>query len=315
MAPHINLITQLPKSGHAIVGIIVNSTAILACLAGVANFVYFGRANKFTTTILCLIFLNAYGALFQTVVMVYLYSDTGTLGPLIARNWMYPINTMLLNLLQLEVYAVFNAGLIRLPLFSRENMPKIRGVAVLIMIVLCGAIFWEGILFTYGDNALVSAYSAFGPLIYCVLVVVWGVTQNIFILRKVQGHIDSLISNDSAGTNTSSATKTRGARYIQALIGLLILLDFIAFACFGASMMADGPVGTIAHVNYLALQQISFSCGGLHMVGETVAFEMIAGQFRKHSSGGSNSTRSRTLGSKSNLSTGSMISSPPPTKG
>ncbi|KAI8928092.1 hypothetical protein BC831DRAFT_449783 [Entophlyctis helioformis] len=277
--------------------------AALASVYGAAKFTLFALKNRFTPTIVSLIVLNGMALLMQLVMMAYVYSDEDNPSAFIARNWLFTWSVCLLNLLQLQVYNVFNGGIFQTSFFHTQNMPYIRAAAVLFMLLTCFPILGEGILYPHDNKHVLSKYAGVGSAFYTSVVSLWGIVQNLFILKRVQEHIARLHSIDSgtvSGTGSGSGTgqKISGGRTIQLLTLAMFAVDLLSLTSFVIAFGVNGPTGTSASRTHYSLHQIGLAIVGFHMVGETVLFEQIAAQFRRGSSGDSRTatqTHSRTL--------------------
>ncbi|KAI8923905.1 hypothetical protein BC831DRAFT_468391 [Entophlyctis helioformis] len=267
--------------------------AIVFGAYGIGNFVALGLKHHFTRTIISLIVINIFNILLQTLQLLYLYLPAETLWVYTARNWMYPTSICLLNLLQLEIFA---------------NMVYLRSVTISIMAASSLGCFVSPFIWGFDEPKGVRLYSSIGPAVYASLVALWGISQNLVILHKVQDHIKGLASNES-----SSQSKKAGGRVIQAMVLALLLLDIAAVVCFIVSLRYPREYGTPEIVTKYSLQQLSFGIIGTHMFGETFLFDKIAAQFRKHTSGsGSRNKIAGASKSQGSINTLSTAVSPPP---
>ncbi|KAH6560927.1 hypothetical protein BASA61_000028 [Batrachochytrium salamandrivorans] len=112
------------------------------------------------------------------------------------RNIVYPLCVVLLNLLQLEIFNVFNDGLINIRIFQSQNMKWMRLIVILVHLFLCLPTYLQIWLLPYDDTSLATKWGTFGAGVYAILVGIWGVLQNFYILKRIHAHFDSLRSTD-----------------------------------------------------------------------------------------------------------------------
>ncbi|EGF79273.1 expressed protein [Batrachochytrium dendrobatidis JAM81] len=186
---------RIIDSPVAMVALISTGIALLAGVFGTGLFLYRGTENKFTWAILSLVIINFMSVQLQASEIAYVYLPS-SLGTLIWRNVIYQLCVLSLNLLQLEIFAVFNAGLMHVSIFRPDNMKWVRLAAIIVHLLYALPIYLQGWVIPMSDNREIK-WTVYGAALYTLLVGIWGVFQNCYILAKLQAHFAVL--NKSIG--------------------------------------------------------------------------------------------------------------------
>ncbi|KAJ1343377.1 hypothetical protein BSLG_002403 [Batrachochytrium salamandrivorans] len=129
--------------------------SIVTGTTGVWIFISRGLKKKFTPTIISLIVINAMTLMLQASEIVHVYNPYRPVWS-IWRNIVYPLCVVLLNLLQLEIFNVFNDGLINIRIFQSQNMKWMRLIVILVHLFLCLPTYLQIWLLPYDDTSLAT---------------------------------------------------------------------------------------------------------------------------------------------------------------
>ncbi|OAJ38558.1 hypothetical protein BDEG_22466 [Batrachochytrium dendrobatidis JEL423] len=270
---------QVLQMGFPTFSAVISVFAFFVGIYGAHKLIQRGRAKRFTPAIIALIVINLLPVLLQVVEAIYLYHSDRLPGFKTWRNWCYSPSLLLLNLVQLEIMSIFNSSFFRWKVFRLENMPYVQIVAVIVHLVFAGPTYLEGIVYYNQPNLPFGRWCMYGTMAYSFMVVVFGISQNIFLFNRVQQHMDSLRSNEISGYKTTSLQGNR----IRILIVVLIILDITAFTTYVLSVVVGGLKQPGALPGGFALQQCVFAIAGVHQLNNR-----ISRGGNTHRSGGSN---------------------------
>ncbi|KAH6564848.1 hypothetical protein BASA61_000282 [Batrachochytrium salamandrivorans] len=281
MAPRIEPSSVL-EMGFQTFAAALTIVAIVCNLIGTAFIVRRGLRKRFTAAIASLILINIIPVFLQISEALYLYHHERHPGFKTWRNWCFGPSLLLLNIIQLEIVSIFNVGLIQSITFQQENMPYVRMAAVLVHVLFAGPTYFEGIIFVNTPSLPFGRWSMYGTMAYSFMVASFGISQNIFVFRRVQTHINSLSRHSIAGRG---APNTTGARRIRMLLIVVMMLDCTAFVTYILSMAVGGLSTTGATPVGYSMQQCVFAIAGIHQYAESSLFQMIVDQlsFRTNS--------------------------------
>ncbi|EGF81698.1 hypothetical protein BATDEDRAFT_23234 [Batrachochytrium dendrobatidis JAM81] len=184
---HVEII-QFPL---AFFGMLFTALSFITGIVGTIVFIRKGVQKRFTTSIITLIAINLSTILLQLSEVAYVYLPY-TSAALISRNFIYQICVLLLNLIQLEIFRVFNEGLINIKAFRSENMKWIRLAAILVHLICSLPTYLQEWVFPYNLETTATKWANNGSAIYTILVGIWGVLQNLYILKRTRTHFDRL---------------------------------------------------------------------------------------------------------------------------
>ncbi|KAH9250118.1 hypothetical protein BASA81_012070 [Batrachochytrium salamandrivorans] len=186
---------------------------------------------------------------------------------------MVPFGMMILNLLQLEIFAIFNGGLIHWSTLERDNIKWIRCGVIVLHLICTGPCYLSVWAIPVEINNLQSNWTTYGSGLYCGLIALYGIVQDAFILYKVNEHLNRLNSRKIEGASSSSRDLAMTSLIIAALIFVIM-----GVTLFGASVII--PAGGANNLLHFVLMQFSISFVGIHMFVETFLFERIVAKFR-----------------------------------
>ncbi|KAL2913921.1 hypothetical protein HK105_206512 [Polyrhizophydium stewartii] len=164
-------------------------------------------------------------------------APTGVLFAL--RNMWIPLGVLGLNLLQIQVAAVFQGSLIRLSLFERARLP------------------WIGI-------------ASFG--IYTLLVAACGLALNVFLLVSVRRNTPEPVQREDEAATLATIGRDC-VRPLQGLLAFVVVLDVAGLVLFVVSLLFAN--NTEANITFNGLVQISLAFFGFHMNAETVMYDQV----------------------------------------
>ncbi|KAH6578798.1 hypothetical protein BASA61_000027 [Batrachochytrium salamandrivorans] len=282
--------------------------AFFAALYGFGYFVLSGLRRTFTKALIGLAIINLLAAITQVSEVFYVYTEA-SIGTYVWRNIMFVQCALFLNLLQIEIFGVFNGGLIRTNIFKRENMKWVWLYAISFHILCTAPMYLDGWVWEYNESRLLTKWATYGPALYSTIVGIWGISQNLFILQKVHVHTSQISAMSTGSTDTSQEHRRNGARTIRSLIILVLIFDITAVSTFAAASAIGSDVTNTLHY---VLLQMSLSIIGIHLFAETFLFERIVRQFQKRSSTGNsfNGSYNGAEGGAGNRTTVPVIVSP-----
>ncbi|KAL2911401.1 hypothetical protein HK105_209129 [Polyrhizophydium stewartii] len=240
---------HLPLSAEPVVaaGAALAFLALAAALGSMIFFVRRGLTQGFTPAVMALVAVNAFALVLQLFEILHVHISPPAQGLFVLRNIWFALSILGLNLLQIEVAAVFQGSLIRLSWLDRRGLARPR------------------------------IYSNYGIGVYSFIVALCGVGLNIFILLCVRQNVAQRVYRGGK-TPTLDTSRADRARAVQVLVLFVLAFELAAFCSFVSSMFftEDGD----GRLLYFGLIEISLALFGLHMTVETIMFEQVVMIFR-----------------------------------
>ncbi|KAL2920309.1 hypothetical protein HK105_200382 [Polyrhizophydium stewartii] len=267
----------------ATTGIAFAVLAVLAALAATVLLVRRGAALAFTPAVIALAAINVAAALLQLAEALHIYVSPPENAFYVLRNIWLPLCGLALNMLQIQVAAVFQGSVVAWSWLARGSLAKPLIVAFAAHLLCCAPTYLQGWLIPYDNNSLGYKWSTYGAAAYSLLVALCGIALNLLILINIQRYIIDPIRRGAVAKGAISALDAckRAANIIGTIVVIVLVLDVSAFFLFIASTLYS-EVGDQAPAHY-AYAQISLALFGLHMSAETIAFERIVELFKRMS--------------------------------
>ncbi|KAL2911399.1 hypothetical protein HK105_209127 [Polyrhizophydium stewartii] len=231
------------------------AAAILVTICASAFFIRRGVNKGFTPAFVALVTVNVLALALQVAQALRSHTAPPSIGLYILRNFWMALSTLGLNLLQVQVAAVFQGSLIRFSWLEQYRLPWTR----------------------FGPRQ--SSYKLYSILygFYTLFVAMCGVALNTYLLVSVQRNTMQRISKEG-GVLSLATLGSESLRPLQGLIGFVIALDLIACVTYVASIIYLGD--DTKSLSYNCYVQISLAFLGLHMSAETIMFERVVMIFR-----------------------------------
>ncbi|KAL2913961.1 hypothetical protein HK105_206552 [Polyrhizophydium stewartii] len=253
------------------------AAAILMTICASAFFIRRGVNKGFTPAFVALVTVNVLALALQVAQALRSHTAPPSIGLYILRNFWMALSTLGLNLLQVQVAAVFQGSLIRFSWLEQYRLPWTRAAFTAVHIVLCFGMYLSGWVPGFGPRQ--SSYKLYSILygFYTLFVAMCGVALNTYLLVSVQRNTMQRISKEG-GVLSLATLGSESLRPLQGLIGFVIALDLIACVTYVASIIYLGD--DTKSLSYNCYVQISLAFLGLHMSAETIMFERVVMIFR-----------------------------------
>ncbi|KAL2911400.1 hypothetical protein HK105_209128 [Polyrhizophydium stewartii] len=236
---------------------LASASAITSALTA-AYFVRRCMARGPTPAILALICVNVFALVLQIAEALYVH-----IGPTFTG---------------IQVAAVFQGSLIRLPWLDRDRLVQPRLVAVVVHLVCCWPPYLQGWAAHYRTDTFSGKWFRICFALYTLMVALFGVALNLLIFSGVRRNITHAPPATGARTTAFSGSRHARVNFLPAFIVVVMLFDIAAFGFFVLSL----PLGNEAesNVRFNSLVQISLAFIGAHMSAETIMLEWVVTIFR-----------------------------------
>ncbi|KAL2913960.1 hypothetical protein HK105_206551 [Polyrhizophydium stewartii] len=256
--------------------VVLSAAAMLGAVCSAAFFVRRGFKRGFSPATIALAAINVLALTLEVFQTLFSNASHGNRVFYDWRNVWLPLSTLSLNLLQIEVAAVFQGSLIRLSWLTPDKLPIVRAAAIVVHFVCC----WSSYLQAWLQNDthspvaqllgnIMAAYELFIPL--------FGVALNGYIMFGIRRDIAPPLANGDERPMIT-ATRRKLIRVLQALIAVVILLDLMVIGGYVMAMISDSQ--QVHTLEYYCFLDIAIAFFAMHMSAETIMFERIVMIFR-----------------------------------
>nr|KAJ3420061.1 hypothetical protein HK105_006165 [Polyrhizophydium stewartii] len=260
-APAFVPLSLFGSDGVVTAAVVLAVAAILVSACAAAFFIHRGAARGFSVATTALIGVNVLALALQVAEATRVHLTPPIDALFTVRNVWMALSTVGLNLLQVEVAAVFQGSLIRLSyhLYLDGWAPGFSTTKQL------------------GIHILKVGMVSFG--IYTLLVGACGIALNTYLLVSVRRNTTQRIQMDREAMALATLGK-ECVRPLQGLIAFIIVLDFAGLSFFMASSLITSGQSKGMVITIDALLEISLALFGMHMSAETIMFERVVMIFR-----------------------------------
>ncbi|KAL2913963.1 hypothetical protein HK105_206554 [Polyrhizophydium stewartii] len=251
--------------------VVLSAAAMLGAVCSAAFFVRRGFKRGFSPATIALAAINVLALTLEVFQTLFSNASHGNRVYYDWRNVWLPLSTLSLNLLQIEVAAVFQGSLIRLSWLTPDKLPIVRAAAIVVHFVCC----WSSYLQAWLQNDthspvaqllgnIMAAYELFIPL--------FGVALNGYIMFGIRRDIAPPLANGDERPMIT-ATRRKRIRMLQALIAVVILLDLMVIGGYVMAMISDSQ--QVHTLEYYCFLEIAIAFFAMHMCAETVMYDQV----------------------------------------
>ncbi|KAL2911397.1 hypothetical protein HK105_209125 [Polyrhizophydium stewartii] len=221
---------------------------MLGAVCSAAFFVRRGFKRGFSPATIALAAINVLALTLEVFQTLFSNASHGNRVYYDWRNVWLPLSTLSLNLLQIEVAAVFQGSLIRLSWLTPDKLPINDTHSPVAQLL----------------GNIMAAYELFIPL--C------GVALNGYIMFGIRRDIAPPLANGDERPMIT-ATRRKLIRVLQALIAVVILLDLMVIGGYVMAMISDSQ--QVHTLEYYCFLEIAIAFFAMHMCAETVMYDQV----------------------------------------